>query len=76
MKKQEIARYLAKQARTSQAEAADQLDRVVHDILIDLRRGKSVRLPGWGTFTPGPKLGFQFTTHSASKGSRNDSKQR
>jgi len=60
MKKPEIAKRLARQAGVSNAEAADQLDRVVHQILSKLRRGKTAPLPGLGRFTPGPKGAFQF----------------
>ncbi len=60
MKKPEIAKRLARQAGLSKAEAADQLDRVVNQILSKLRRGQSAPLPGLGRFTPGPKGTFQF----------------
>jgi nucleoid DNA-binding protein len=60
MKKPEIAKRLARQAGVSNAEAADQLDRVVHQILSKLRKGESAPLPGLGRFTPGPKGAFQF----------------
>lgn len=60
MKKPEIAKRLAKQVGVSNAEAADQLDRVVHDILSKLRKGKTASFPGMGQFTPGPKGSFQF----------------
>jgi nucleoid DNA-binding protein len=60
MKKPEIAKRLAEEAGVSNAEAADQLDRVVHEILAKLRRGQKAPLPGLGQFTPGPKGAFQF----------------
>jgi nucleoid DNA-binding protein len=60
MKKPEIAKRLARQAGVSNAEAADQLDRVVHQILAKLRKGKVAPLPGLGQFTPGPKGSFRF----------------
>ena len=60
MKKPEIAKRLARQKGVSKAEAADELDRVVHDILAQLRKGQAARLPGLGHFTPGPKGVFQF----------------
>lgn len=53
MKKEEIARRLARESGLTQAEAADRLDRVVHGILSNLRRGRKATLPGLGTFTPG-----------------------
>lgn len=60
MKKPEIAKRLARQAGVTNAEAADQLDRVVHQILSKLRKGESAPLPGLGRFTRGPKGCFQF----------------
>ncbi|HUO28440.1 MAG TPA: HU family DNA-binding protein [Bryobacteraceae bacterium] len=59
MKKSGIAKRLARQSGVSKAEAADQLDRVIHQILSKLREGKSAPLPGLGSFKPGPK-GYQF----------------
>lgn len=60
MKKSDLARRLAKQSGLSKAEAADQLDRVVHQIVSNLRKGEAVPLPGLGKFTPGRKWDFQF----------------
>jgi len=60
MRKPEIAKRLAKQSGVSNAEAADQLDRVVHEILSKLRKGKTAKFPGLGQFTPGPKGSCQF----------------
>ena len=61
MKKPDIAKRMARRAGVSQAEAADQLDRVVCQILSDLRAGKEAELPGLGKFTQGPngRLAFQ-----------------
>jgi nucleoid DNA-binding protein len=63
MKKPEIARDLARRTGVTEAEAADRLDRVVHDILSKLRSGKPASLPGLGRFTAGPdgKVKFQPT---------------
>ena len=60
MKKPQIAKRLAKRAGVSKAEAADQLDRVVNDIVAELRNGRAVPLPGLGTFVPGLTWEFQF----------------
>jgi nucleoid DNA-binding protein len=54
MKKREIAKRMAKEAGVSPGEAADRLDRVVRDILSNLRKGKEAPLPGLGRFTQGP----------------------
>lgn len=60
MRKAEIAKRLARQSGVSKAEAADELDRVVHEILFKLRKGKPASLPGLGLFKPGPQGSFQF----------------
>jgi nucleoid DNA-binding protein len=60
MRKPEIAKRLAKQSGVSNAEAADQLDRVVHEILAKLRQGRPAKFPGLGQFTPGPKGSYRF----------------
>lgn len=60
MRKPELAKRLARQSGVSNAEAADQLDRVVHEILSKLRKGKTAPFPGLGLFTPGPQGSFEF----------------
>jgi nucleoid DNA-binding protein len=60
MNKGELAKRLARQTHRSKAAAADELDRVVHQILTSLRRGEKARLPGLGTFVPGAQPGFEF----------------
>jgi nucleoid DNA-binding protein len=60
MRKPEIAKRLARQSGVSNAEAADQLDRVVHQILAKLRRGKPAPFPGLGQFSPGPQGSYRF----------------
>ena len=60
MKKNHLAKRLAKQSRTSTAAAADRLDRVVGRILKNLRNGEQADLPGLGTFIPGAKPAFHF----------------
>jgi hypothetical protein len=61
MKKPEIAKDMARQAGVTEAEAADRLDGVVHEILARLRTGKSATLPGVGRFRAGAdgKVRFQ-----------------
>ena len=60
MKKSELARRLARRKGVSPAEAADELDRVVHQILAKLRKGQAAPLPGLGNFLPQPQGGFRF----------------
>jgi nucleoid DNA-binding protein len=65
MKKNDLAQRLARDTNVSKAVAADELGRVVHDIVKNLRRGVPVRLPGLGTFTPGKRPDFQFDSKPA-----------
>ena len=60
MKKEQLARRLAKESHISTAAAADQLDRVLDDILKRIRSGQSASFPGLGTFRPDAKNGVQF----------------
>ncbi|MGC8793075.1 MAG: HU family DNA-binding protein [Bryobacteraceae bacterium] len=60
MKKRDLAARLARQSGVSEADAADRLDRLVHDILRRLRQGKPVSLPGLGTLLPGARPTFRF----------------
>ena len=60
MKREQIARQLAKESRISTAAAADQLDRIVSDILKRLRKGKPASIPGLGTFRAGAPSDFKF----------------
>jgi nucleoid DNA-binding protein len=48
MKREELARTLARQKRLSRADAQDRVDEVVHRILKKLKNGRSVKLPGLG----------------------------
>jgi nucleoid DNA-binding protein len=69
MKKAELAAKLAEQTHLSKAEAADQLDRVVHEIVRNLRKGKPARLPGLGSFRPGENgvIRFEAEFHPGGK---------
>ena len=53
MKKPDIAKRIARQSRVTEAEAADRLDRMIHQILSNLRHGKDTPLPGLGKLTRG-----------------------
>ena len=69
MKKEQLARRLAKECHVSPAAAADQLDRIVSDLLLRVRRGEPASLPGLGTFQPGSQKEFHFDRDvSASRG--------
>ena len=45
-----IVRRLAKRSRISNAAAADQVDRIIHEILLKLKKGEPARIPGVGSF--------------------------
>lgn len=55
MKKLDIVKRMARGSGVTTGEAADRLDRVVRDILCNLRKGKGkgTALPGLGHFTYG-----------------------
>jgi hypothetical protein len=60
MKKEQLAKRLAKESHIATAVAADQVDRIVSDLLVRVRRGEAASLPGLGTFQSGSKEEFQF----------------
>jgi nucleoid DNA-binding protein len=51
MQKTDIAKKMARRSGVTQAEAADQLDRVVQQIVSNLRKGRDTKLPGLGKFS-------------------------
>lgn len=61
MKKPEIAKRLARRSGVSDGEAADHLDRVVRQLLEDLRKQGEASLPGLGKLTqrPNGRLAFE-----------------
>jgi nucleoid DNA-binding protein len=60
MKKPDIARRLARRSGVTTAEAADRLDRIVSQILDNVRKGKDASLPGLGRFTRTPDGALVF----------------
>jgi nucleoid DNA-binding protein len=60
MKKQQVARKLAKESRMTEGAAADQVDRILSDLRKKVRKGQSASLPGLGTFRSSRKQEFQF----------------
>ena len=70
MRKPEISRRIARQAGVSQGEAADRLDRVVHQILSDLRKGKAAPLPGLGKFTQAADGSIRFEREETEPGGK------
>ena len=67
MKKPEIAREWARESGVSQAEAADRLDRVVCQILAQLRKGGEAPLPGVGRFRLGAGGKVTFESEEAKR---------
>lgn len=65
MKTDDLAKRLAREARVSEAAAADRLDQLIHDILASLRRGQAATLPGLGKFVPGKHTAFEFEAPAA-----------
>jgi nucleoid DNA-binding protein len=70
MNKRQLAGRLARASKKTRAAAADELDRVVHDILKSLREGKAVELPGLGVLKPDPVNGIEVV-----RAERGDAKQ-
>ena len=59
MRREELARKLARQNQVSSAQARDQVDEMVRKILKALRQGQPVELPGVGRLVSKPKPGKQ-----------------
>lgn len=74
MKKEQLARRLARESKVSPAAAADQVDRIVSDLLMKVRRGQAASLPGLGTFLPGSEKEFQFDREVGQAGVKKRSK--
>ncbi|MCU0246101.1 MAG: HU family DNA-binding protein [Bryobacter sp.] len=70
MNKRQLAGRLARVSKKTRAAAADELDRVVHDILKSLREGKAVDLPGLGVLKPDLVNGIEVV-----RAERSDEKQ-
>lgn len=51
MKRDDLARQIARETLTSPAEAADRLDGVIHELIRKLKRGQRTSLPGLGELT-------------------------
>ena len=60
MKKEQVARRLAKESRMTEGAAADQVDRILSDLHRRMRKGQSASLPGLGTFRSGRNQDFKF----------------
>ena len=60
MKKEQLARRLAKESHLSQGAAADEVDRILNKLLERVRKGQPASLPGLGTFRPGGHRDIQF----------------
>ena len=58
MKKAELANQEARRQRVAPGNAADQMDRVVNQIIRALRSGRPAELPGLGIIQPGKRWVF------------------
>ena len=67
MNKRELARQLARNTGVSRGEAADQIDRMVNDVLKQLRSGHSADLPGFGRFALNEAGQIEFSPKPKSK---------
>jgi nucleoid DNA-binding protein len=70
MKKEQLARRLAKESHISAGAAADQVDRILNNLLRRVRKGQSASLPGLGTFRPARDQDLQFEREKSKKESR------
>jgi nucleoid DNA-binding protein len=60
MKQSALIRRFARATGLPPAVAADQLDKLVDDVITRIRRGQSARIPGLGAFPPGDRNTFEF----------------
>ena len=67
MKKEELTNEIARCSKMSRAAAADQLDRMVEEILRRVRRGEPAEIPGLGTLRPGQEVSFEPTRKGKGK---------
>ena len=49
MKRQDITSNIARETHTSKARTADEVDRVVNEVIRKIRRGQKAELPGLGS---------------------------
>lgn len=59
MKKSDLAKDIALRNQVGTADAADQLDSAVSQVIRTLRAGRAARLPGLGTILPGKRWTFR-----------------
>ena len=59
MKKSDLIKDIAKRRSFKAGDAADEIDRVVTEIIRTLKCGHPAHLPGLGTITPGKQWTFQ-----------------
>lgn len=62
MKKSDLAKEIARWHGVDPEVASEQIDRVVNQIIRKLNSGRSARLPGLGTITPGKRWVFHRET--------------
>jgi nucleoid DNA-binding protein len=65
MKQSDLAREVAKEHGVKAGDAADELDRVVTQIVRTLKSGRPAHLPGLGTISPGKSWSFKQERHES-----------
>lgn len=68
MTRHDLTDLLAQRSRIKKSKAAEEVGRMVHEILRTLRNGKSAPLPGLGRFEPGPTPTFKFEKGGSDEG--------
>jgi hypothetical protein len=72
----ELIQRLAEVSNVTPAQAADEVDRLLHKIRRRVRGGRTARLPGLGLFTPGPLVRFRLEESNASRAGSGDQTRR
>jgi nucleoid DNA-binding protein len=66
----DLVALLARQLNISEAQAADQLQELVHEVVQTLRKGRPARIKGLGRFAPGQPIRFDPEKKARSYGKR------
>lgn len=74
MMKRALTELLVQRSKMKKSKAAEEVSRMVHEILRTTRSGQCAPLPGLGHFEPGPTPTFKFSrtgsTHEGKKSER------
>jgi nucleoid DNA-binding protein len=72
MNKRDLTDLIAKRSKIKKSKAAEQVSRMVHEIISTLRAGQPATLPGLGHFEPGPTPKFRFEQREPDEKSSTD----